>query len=73
MFKAKKNPRRLRWTKAYRASRGKEMTCDPVLDFEKKRNVPVRYNRTLMVTTIQAMKRIDEIREARKRRLWERR
>ena len=49
------------------------MTCDPVLDFEKKRNVPVRYNRTLMVTTIQAMKRIDEIREARKRRLWERR
>ena len=61
LFKAKKNPRKLKWTKAYRAAHGKEMTCDSVLDFEKRRNVPVRYNRDLMVKTIQAMKRVDEI------------
>ena len=52
LFKAKKNPRKLRWTKAYRAAHGKEMTCDTVLEFEKRRNVPVRYNRDLMVQTI---------------------
>ena len=61
LFKAKKNPRKLKWTKAYRAAHGKEMTCDPVLDFEQRRNVPIRYNRDLMVKTIQAIKRVEEI------------
>ena len=65
LFKAKKNPRKLKWTKAYRAAHGKEMTCDSVLEFEQRRNVPIRYNRDLMVKTIQAMKRIDEIKTAR--------
>ena len=41
LFKAKKNPRKLKWTKAYRAAHGKEMTCDSVLDFEKRRNIPL--------------------------------
>ena len=36
----------------------KEMVVDSVFEFEKKRDEPVRYNRDLMVTTIQAMKRI---------------
>jgi large subunit ribosomal protein L24e len=49
------------------------MTVDAVLDFEQRRNVPVRYNRTLMVKTIQAMKRIEEIRGQRQKRLFERR
>ena len=65
LFKAKKNPRKLKWTKAYRAAHGKEMTCDPVLDFEQRRNVPIRYNRDLMVKTIQAIKRVEEIKAAR--------
>jgi len=37
------------------------MVVDSVLEFEKRRHVPTRYNRVLMVKTIQAMKRIDEI------------
>jgi len=41
------------------------MTNDTVLEFEQRRNVPVRYNRDLMVETMQAMKRIDEIKKAR--------
>ena len=70
LFKARKNPRKIKWTKASRAARGKEMINDPVLEFEKRRDRPVRYNRNLWVSTIQAMKRIDEIREARKKRFW---
>mmetsp|Transcript_28427 Transcript_28427/g.21234 ORF Transcript_28427/g.21234 Transcript_28427/m.21234 type:complete len:201 (+) Transcript_28427:27-629(+) len=73
LFKGKKNPRKLRWTKAYRAAHGKEMTVDPVLEFEQRRNVPTRYNRELMVKTIQAMKKIDEIRTRRQQRFFDRR
>ena len=73
LFKAKKNPRKLKWTKAYRAAHGKELINDPVLEFEKRRNVPTRYNRDLMVKTIQAMKRVDEIKAARKQRHFDKR
>ena len=73
LFKGKRNPRKLKWTKAYRAAHGKEMTCDSVLEFEQRRNVPIRYNRTLMVKTMQAMKKIDEIKVRRQQRFFERR
>ena len=73
LFKAKKNPRKLKWTKAYRAAHGKELINDPVLEFEKRRNVPTRYNRDLMVNTIQAMKRVEEIKAARKQRHFNKR
>jgi large subunit ribosomal protein L24e len=73
LFKAKKNPRKLKWTKAYRAAHGKEMTVDTVLEFEQRRNVPVRYNRTLMVKTLQAMKKVDEIKQRRQERFFARR
>uniref|UniRef100_A0A7S3JP57 Uncharacterized protein n=1 Tax=Euplotes harpa TaxID=151035 RepID=A0A7S3JP57_9SPIT len=49
------------------------MICDPVLDFEKRRNEPARYNRFTMIKTIQAMKRIDEIKVARQQRFWKKR
>ena len=49
------------------------MTCDPVLEFEQRRNEPVRYNRNLMVKTIQAMKKLDEIKARRQQRFFERR
>ena len=73
LFKAKKNPRKLKWTKASRVAHGKEMTNDTVLEFEQRRNIPVRYNRDLMVETMQAMKRIDEIKKARQQRFFDRR
>mgnify|MGYP002635305545 CR=1 FL=1 len=73
LFKAKKNPRKLKWTKASRVAHGKEMTNDTVLEFEQRRNIPTRYNRDLMVDTIQAMKRIDEIKKARQQRFFDRR
>ena len=36
-FKRKKNPRRAKWTKAFRKSAGKELAVDPSFEFEKKR------------------------------------
>lgn len=60
-FKKKKNPRKAKWTKAFRKSAGKELAVDPSFEFEKRRNVPVRYNRELWNKTIDAIKRIEEI------------
>ena len=64
-FKKKRNPRKVRWTKAYRKAHGKELTCDASLEFEKRRNEPVKYDRELMSNTVKAVKRISEIRQKR--------
>ncbi|KAI9243555.1 ribosomal protein L24e-domain-containing protein [Phascolomyces articulosus] len=66
-FKMKRNPRKVRWTKAFRKASGKEMVIDSTFEFEKRRNVPVRYDRNLMATTVKAMKRVQEIRAKRER------
>ncbi|KAI9094877.1 ribosomal protein L24e-domain-containing protein [Phlyctochytrium arcticum] len=66
-FKMKRNPRKVRWTKAFRRAAGKDMTIDATLEFEKRRNIPVRYDRDLMATTIKAMKRVADIKARRDR------
>ncbi|XP_065060307.1 probable ribosome biogenesis protein RLP24 [Rhopilema esculentum] len=66
-FKMKRNPRKVRWTKAFRKSAGKELAVDPAFEFEKKRNVPVTYNRETWSKTVQAMQRIEEIRAKRQK------
>lgn len=63
----KRNPRKVRWTKAFRKAAGKEMTIDSTFEFEKKRNIPVRYDRELMEKTVRAMKRVEEIRRKREK------
>ena len=72
-FKAKRNPRKVRWTKAYRRTHGKELTVDPVYEFEKSKDTAVRYDRNVWVNTVQAMERLDHIRTERESRFWERR
>ncbi|XP_076249724.1 ribosomal protein L24-like [Calliopsis andreniformis] len=64
-FKKKKNPRKVKWTKAYRKTVGKELTIDPSFEFEKRRNIPVKYNRQLWNKTIEAMKKVETIRQRR--------
>merc|ERR1712100_951432 len=44
-FKRKRNPRKTKWTKAFRRAHGKDMTVDTTLEFEKKRNRPLKYDR----------------------------
>lgn len=63
----KRNPRKVRWTKAFRKASGKEMAVDSTFEFEKRRNVPVRYDRDLISSTVQAMRRIEEVRLRRDR------
>merc|ERR1712139_198625 len=58
----------MKWTKAYRKTHGKELMYDTTLDFEKRREEPVKYNRDLYVKTVQAMGRIQEIKQAREKR-----
>merc|ERR1712189_158658 len=60
-----RNPRKVRWTKAFRKSNGKELTIDPSLEFEKKRNTPMVYNREMWSKTVDAVKRIEEIKTKR--------
>ncbi|CDO68277.1 hypothetical protein BN946_scf184799.g4 [Trametes cinnabarina] len=72
-FKMKRNPRKVRWTKAFRKAAGKEMTIDSTIEFEKRRNVPVRYDRELIQTTVKAMKRIAEIKQRREHAFWKNR
>merc|ERR1712126_315558 len=44
---------------------GKELAVDPSLEFEKRRNIPIKYNREIWQQTIQAMKRVEEIKQKR--------
>lgn len=65
LFKKKRNPRKTRWTKAFRKAAGKELTVDPSFEFEKRRNVPIKYNRELWQSTVKAMQRVEEIKAKR--------
>jgi len=69
----KRNPRKVRWTKAFRKAHGKEMTIDSTYEFEKRRNIPVRYDRELVQATLKAMKRVGEIRKRREHAFWKNR
>ena len=42
---------------------------DSTFEFERRRHVPIRYDRELMSTTIRAIQRVNEIRHARQERL----
>ncbi|EMG48463.1 RLP24 Ribosome biogenesis protein RLP24 [Candida maltosa Xu316] len=72
-FKQRRNPRKLRWTKAFRKAAGKELVVDSTLTFASRRNVPVRYNRDLVATTLKGMSRIEEIRQRRERAFYKNR
>lgn len=69
----KRNPRKLKWTKAFRKAAGKEMTVDSTLVFGARRNVPVKYDRELVNKTVRAMERISEVRQRRERVFYKQR
>jgi len=46
------------------------MAKDSTFEFERRRNVPVRYNRELMEKTLQVMRRVQEIKARRELAFW---
>uniref|UniRef100_A0A3P8ZYG7 Probable ribosome biogenesis protein RLP24 n=1 Tax=Esox lucius TaxID=8010 RepID=A0A3P8ZYG7_ESOLU len=64
-FKKKRNPRKTRWTKAFRKASGKELTVDNSLEFEKRRNIAVKYKRELWSKTVEAMMKVEGIKRKR--------
>ncbi|XP_022216438.1 probable ribosome biogenesis protein RLP24 [Drosophila obscura] len=64
-FKRKKNPRKVGWTKAHRKTAGKELAIDPSFEFEKRRNVPVKYSRETWQKALEAIKKVTEIKQRR--------
>jgi large subunit ribosomal protein L24e len=55
----------VRWTKAFRKSHGKELTMDATFEFEKKRNVPMKYSREVWSSTVKAIKKVERIKAKR--------
>ncbi|XP_020811397.1 probable ribosome biogenesis protein RLP24 [Drosophila serrata] len=64
-FKRKKNPRKVGWTKAHRKAAGKELAIDPSFEFEKRRNVPIKYSRETWEKALVAIKRVTAIKKRR--------
>lgn len=64
-FKKKKNPRKVKWTKVFRKTAGKELAVDPSFEFEKRRHVPVKYDREMWAKSVDAMKHVEKIRQRR--------
>lgn len=46
---------------------------DSTLEFEQRKDVPLRYNRDTYVKTIMAIQRIEEVKEHREQLFWENR
>ncbi len=69
-FLKKRNPRKIRWTKAFRTAHGKEMKVDPAFALEARRNAPVRYDRNLVGAAVAAVDRVAGVNTARADRFW---
>ena len=69
----KRNPRKVRWTKAFRKAAGKELTGDAVFEFEKRRHVPLVLNVQSVEKTLKVMDKIQKIKSKREMRFYENR
>lgn len=65
----KRNPRKVKWTKAYRKLAGKDLAEDATFEMERKRNRPEKYDRELVHKAVGAIKKVTAIRAAREARL----
>eukprot|EP00758_Cryptobia_borreli_P013044 Tbor_TRINITY_DN5801_c4_g1::TRINITY_DN5801_c4_g1_i1::g.6583::m.6583/K02896/RP-L24e, RPL24; large subunit ribosomal protein L24e len=72
-FGMKRNPMRVKWTKTFRKASAKELAVDSTMAFERRRHIPVKYNRELVGTSLLAMQRVQAIKERRAEALWARR
>lgn len=68
-FKMKRNPRKVKWTKAYRKLAGKDLAEDTTFEMERRRNRPEKYDRELVHKAVGALKKVTAIRATREARL----
>lgn len=69
----KRNPRKVKWTKSFRKAVGKELAVDSTFEFEKRRNIPVRYDRDLVKETLAAISTVQTIKSKREIRFFKNR
>lgn len=67
-FKLKRNPRKVRWTKAYRRIHKKELPDDPVAQFAKQKSAPQKYERPLVEKALKAIERVTAIKTKKEER-----
>lgn len=72
-FNLKRNPRRIRWTKAFRKSHGKELAEDMTFEFERRRARVDKYDREAVGQTLQAMQRVEQVKQQRQRSFYKER
>ncbi|KAI3433642.1 hypothetical protein D9Q98_003451 [Chlorella vulgaris] len=72
-FKMKRNPRKVKWTKAYRKLAGKELAEDATFEMERRRNRPEKYDRELVHKTVKAIQKVEAVRTARQDRFYDKR
>jgi large subunit ribosomal protein L24e len=65
LFKKRLNPRKIKWTKISRKMANKELVNDPIMQFERRVDIPMIYNREVVLETIEAIPRIAEIKQRR--------
>lgn len=55
LFKKRLNPRKIKWTKISRKIASKELMNDPILQFERRVNMPAMYSQEILQQTIEAI------------------
>ncbi|ELA40979.1 uncharacterized protein VICG_02009 [Vittaforma corneae ATCC 50505] len=65
LFKKRLNPRKIKWTKISRKLANKELINDPIMQFERRVDVPAVYNREVLLQTIDAIPKIAKVKQRR--------
>jgi len=60
-FNLKRNPRKVRWTKAYRVLHNHDMANDSTYDFERRRNRVPKYDRELWRKAMEVIDKVSDI------------
>lgn len=63
LFKLRRNPRKVKWTKISRMIRGKQIVDHPINEFEKRMDEPMIYSREKFAHAIAAIPQIISLKE----------
>ena len=63
LFKLRRNPRKIKWTKISRMIRGKQIVDHPINEFEKRMDEPMIYSREKFAHAIAAIPQIINLKE----------